>query len=74
MFEDRAKLWPGKPGKADAYPWRFPAEPELVLDEDDWLPAEAVKDRSSGPQVAGRALEARVPGAAADVGERTRRC
>jgi hypothetical protein len=45
MFEDRAKVWPGKPGKADAYPWRFPAAPELVLDEADWLPAEAVKDR-----------------------------
>ena len=44
MFEDRAKVWPGKPGKADAYPWRFEAEPELVLEEDLWLPAEAVKD------------------------------
>ena len=44
MFEDRAKVWPGKPGKADGYPWRFESEPELVLDEADWLPAEAVKD------------------------------
>ena len=44
MFEARAKVWPGKPGKADAYPWRFESEPELVLDEADWLPAEAVKD------------------------------
>jgi hypothetical protein len=40
MYEDRAKIWPGKPGKADAYPWRFPTEPEIVLDEDDWVPAE----------------------------------
>ena len=27
MFEDRAKVWPGKPGKADPYPWRFATEP-----------------------------------------------
>ena len=33
MFEDRTKVWPGKPGKADPYPWRFETEPELVLDE-----------------------------------------
>ena len=42
MYEDREKLWPGKPGKADAYPWRFDTEPELVLDEDDFVPAEGV--------------------------------
>ena len=42
LFEDRTKLWPGKPGKPDAYPWRFPTEPELVLEEADWLPAEAL--------------------------------
>jgi hypothetical protein len=44
MFEDRAKIWPGKPGKADPYPWRFETEPEVVLDEQDFVPAEAVKD------------------------------
>jgi hypothetical protein len=38
-FEDRTKLWPGKPGKPDPYPWRFPTEPEVVLDEPDWVPA-----------------------------------
>ncbi len=42
LFEDRRKLWPGKPGKADAYPWRFETEPELVLDEDSFVPAEDV--------------------------------
>lgn len=42
MFEDRTKIWPGKPGKADAYPWRFPTEPELVLDEAEWVPAEGL--------------------------------
>lgn len=40
MYEDREKLWPGKPGKADAYPWRFATEPEIVLEEDQWVPAE----------------------------------
>jgi hypothetical protein len=44
LYEDRDKLWPGKPGKADAYPWRFPTGPELVLAEEAWLPAESVKD------------------------------
>ena len=42
MFEDRAKLWPGKPGKPDAYPWRFTTEPLLVLDEDSFVPAEDI--------------------------------
>jgi hypothetical protein len=40
MFEDRAKVWPGKPEKPDPYPWRFETEPVLVLDEDDFVPAE----------------------------------
>jgi hypothetical protein len=40
MYEDRTKIWPGKPGKADAYPWRFPTEAEIVLEEDEWIPAE----------------------------------
>ena len=39
MFEDRAKVWPGKPGKVDPYPWRFETEPVLVLDEDQFVPA-----------------------------------
>jgi hypothetical protein len=40
MFEDRTKVWPGKPGAADSYPWRFPTRPEIVLDEDEWVAAE----------------------------------
>jgi hypothetical protein len=40
MYEDRTKIWPGKPGKADAYPWRFATKPEIVLDESQWVPAE----------------------------------
>jgi EVE domain len=40
LFEDRTKVWPGKPGAADAYPWRFSTDPELVLGEPDWVPAE----------------------------------
>jgi len=40
MYEDRTPIWPGKPGKADPYPWRFETEPELVLDDDRYVPAE----------------------------------
>jgi hypothetical protein len=49
LYEDRTKLWPGGtrggavgPGKADAYPWRFATEPEIVLDKDEWVPAETL--------------------------------
>ena len=44
MFEDREKVWPGKPGKPDPYPWRFETEPEVVLDEAGWVDAEELKD------------------------------
>jgi hypothetical protein len=44
MFEDREPVWPGKPGNPDPYPWRFETEPEIVLEEEDWVPAEDVKD------------------------------
>ena len=43
LYEDREKLWPGKPGKADAYPWRFATEPVVVVEEEDWVPAEALR-------------------------------
>ena len=43
MFEDRTPVWPGKPGKADPYPWRFETEPELVLDEGARVPAEELR-------------------------------
>jgi predicted RNA-binding protein len=39
MYEDREKIWPGKPGKADPYPWRFETAPEFVLDEAGFVPA-----------------------------------
>ena len=39
MFEDRAKVWLGKPGKVDLYPWRFETEPVLVLEEEQFVPA-----------------------------------
>jgi len=42
MYEDRAKIWPGKPGKVDPYPWRFDTEPELILEDADRVPAEAL--------------------------------
>jgi len=42
LYEDRAEIWPGKPSKVDAYPWRFPTSPEVVLDEGDWIGAETL--------------------------------
>lgn len=45
MYEDRTKIWPGKPGKADAYPWRFPTKPEIVLEDDQWVPAETLNTK-----------------------------
>lgn len=44
LYEDRTKIWPGKPGKADAYPWRFPTSAEVVLADDEWIPAESLVD------------------------------
>ncbi len=44
LYEDRSKIWPGKPGNPDAYPWRFETAPELVLDEEHRLNAETLAD------------------------------
>jgi predicted RNA-binding protein len=41
LYEDREKIWPGKPGKVDPYPWRFATAPETVIDDPErWVPAE----------------------------------
>jgi hypothetical protein len=43
LFEERTPVWPGKPGKPDPYPWRFPTEPEVVVeDEAAWIDAESL--------------------------------
>jgi predicted RNA-binding protein len=42
MYEDRTPVWPpGKDGlqRAEDYPWRVDAEPDLILDEEDFVPA-----------------------------------
>ena len=44
MFEDRTKIWPGKPGNPDSYPWRFNTEAEIILSPDSHVPAETLKD------------------------------
>lgn len=44
LFEDRSKIWPGKPGKADSYPWRFETSPEVILEEPEWVPAVSLVD------------------------------
>jgi predicted RNA-binding protein len=44
MYEDRSRIWPGKPGKPDPYPWRFETEPLIALEEDAFVPAEELVD------------------------------
>ena len=44
LYEDRSKIWPGKPGKADPYPWRFDTSPEVILEESEWIPAASLVD------------------------------
>jgi hypothetical protein len=44
LYEDRTPIWPGKPGKVDDYPWRFPTSAELALEPEDWVPAEDLAD------------------------------
>ena len=40
MFEDREPIWPqGRKKRPEPYPWRVRAEPVLVLDEQDFVPA-----------------------------------
>ncbi len=44
MFEDRTPIWP-QGRKPEPYPWRVEAEPVVVLDEEDFVPAEELADR-----------------------------
>jgi hypothetical protein len=44
LYEDRTPIWPGTPGAPDPYPWRLDTEPEVVLADDAFVPAEDVKD------------------------------
>ena len=65
LYEDRSKIWPGKPGKPDPYPWRFETKPEVVLEEERLGagrgPRAGARARA---EVARRALDARLPGPA----------
>ena len=45
LYEDRDPIWPGKAKNPDPYPWRFPLEPEWILDEPAWIPAESLADQ-----------------------------
>jgi hypothetical protein len=45
LYEDRTPIWPGKAKNPDPYPWRFPAQPEWILDERAWIPAESLVDQ-----------------------------
>jgi predicted RNA-binding protein len=40
MFEDRTPIWPqGRKKAPEDYPWRVEAEPVVVLDEEQFVPA-----------------------------------
>jgi hypothetical protein len=65
LYEDRTPLWPGKAKNPDPYPWRFPLEPEWILDERAWIPAESLADQLEHVRKWPRALEARLSGPAA---------
>lgn len=45
LYEDRTPIWPGKAKNPDPYPWRFPLEPEWILDQRAWIPAESLADQ-----------------------------
>ena len=46
MFEDRTPIWPqGAKRKPEAYPWRVEAEPMVVLEEAEFIPAEELVDQ-----------------------------
>ena len=43
MFEDRTPIWPqGRKKHPEDYPWRVEAEPVVVLEERDFIPAESL--------------------------------
>lgn len=40
MFEDRTPIWPqGKKRRPEPYPWRVEAEPDVILDPEDFVDA-----------------------------------
>ena len=39
-YEDHELIWQSKPG--EDYPWRVKISPDVVLDEGDWIPSEAI--------------------------------
>ena len=46
MYEDRTPIWPqGKKKKPEPYPWRVEAEPDVVLPESEFVPAEEMVGR-----------------------------
>ncbi len=39
-YEDHELIWRSKPG--EDYPWRVKISPDVVLDESDWIPSDAI--------------------------------
>ena len=60
-YEDHEVIWQSKPG--EDYPWRVKIAPDVVLDEADWIPSEAIGPGPRlRPEVAGGALETGLSG------------
>ena len=45
LYEDRTPIWPGKARNPDPYPWRFPLEPEWILEPSAWIAAETLVEQ-----------------------------
>ncbi len=67
MFEDREQIWPqGKKKYLELYPWRVNAEPLVVLEPEQFVPASSLLgEHAASEEVAGGALAPRLPGSAA---------
>jgi hypothetical protein len=39
-YEDHELIWQSKPG--EDYPWRVKISPDVVLDESEWIPSDAI--------------------------------
>lgn len=48
FFEDHELIWTSGPG--EDYPWRFPIRPEVVLEEDAWIPVAGIQERLTFPR------------------------
>lgn len=44
FFEDHDRIWTSQGKPKEDYPWRVPIRPEVIVDEEAWVPAESLLD------------------------------